>query len=573
MRPTHIVIIGKSKFVFNTQVRAELRDGRFKNLIQGYAAGPTILLSDAVQHADDAQPLLTFLARCGIPGSDIRVRYPSDSLEARIHSGLEQGLAESRLRFGADVAERDEGLKRYFISTESFRSVKQHQRHVVVGPKGSGKSAMLKALSSDDLHTLVITPEHYATEVLEVLQKGPMATELAGFTATWKYTLLIEIFRKLVQINAGEPRAIGEMRQYLRERGHLGGDLSLFERFLSYLRRITQIKGKVGPVEAEVGVDPAGELGKLFKMEELLELLPSLQKVLRRTPFTVYIDELDQGWNNTETANQFLLSLLTAAIQLRGISEQLHVVVFLRSEIFDLLKPNLPQLDKLRTDIETVQWSRRELVNLIVSRAVDSLKLEEKEDIDATSAIRELFPGVVEPPGAASFEYLLSRTSFRPREVIQFSNLALEAAKALDSPEVGPAAVLRAEEVFSTWKLEHIVAESMYIHPRLDDLLERFRGKPARLSANGIDGIVTEMLLEVGESERKPGWWREGMEPADVLRLLYGVEVLGVERIGGAQGRQVWEGYDFVYSRPKVRPEEANSYLFHPGLWKALELA
>jgi hypothetical protein len=164
----------------------------------------------------------------------------------------------------------------------------------------------------------------------------------------------------------------------------------MLERFLLYLSRINQIKGKIGPVEGQVGVGPIDELGKLFKMDELLGLMPYLRQALRKSTFTVFIDELDQSWNNTDTANSFLISLLTAAIQLRGISENLHIVVFLRSEIFDLLKPHLPQLDKMRSDMETIQWSRRELTNLIVSRALDALSIS--EDLSAEAVIKSLFP-------------------------------------------------------------------------------------------------------------------------------------------------------------------------------------
>ena len=83
------------------------------------------------------------------------------------------------------------------------------------------------------------------------------------------------------------------------------------------LRRITKIRGKIGPTEAEIGLDAPQELEKLFRMDELLSLIPELRRILRRRPFTVLIDELDQSWNNSQTANDFLVALLTAAIQLR----------------------------------------------------------------------------------------------------------------------------------------------------------------------------------------------------------------------------------------------------------------
>ena len=74
----------------------------------------------------------------------------------------------------------DTGLSRYFITTQSYIALQSLRKHVVIGPKGSGKSAMLKGLANDSTESLVITPEHYATEVLDALAKSPNTTESAG---------------------------------------------------------------------------------------------------------------------------------------------------------------------------------------------------------------------------------------------------------------------------------------------------------------------------------------------------------------------------------------------------------
>lgn len=573
MRPTHINIIGWSKRLFNSDVYSNLRDqGRFREIISRLEPGALIVLSKKVSSIDDVKPLIDYLMSFGIPRYDIRVRYPQMSAEDLLNSKLIGGLEESGLGFGADVAEHDAGLARYFITTQSYMVMESRQKHLVIGPKGSGKSAMLRELASEGRDCLVITPEHYATDVLDALVKSPNNTELAAYITTWKYTLLIEIFRRLVQSGVGNQQSLGEIRRYLVDNKQVGGDLSLFERFVAYLRRISQIKGKLGPVEAQVGLEGAGELEKLFKMDELLGLIPALRRVLRKSPFTVFIDELDQSWNNSDTANRFLVSLLTAAIQLRGIDPNLHVIVFLRSEIFDLLKPTIAQLDKLRSDIEPIYWSSRELTNLIVSRAFDSMELN-PEGVSADIAVGSLFPGVIQSSGVRTFEYLLSRTSYRPREVIQFCNLSLKVAKQLELPAILPEAVLRAEEEFSAWKSEYIVSENLFIYPSLDLMLERFRGNARRLTFNAMDSLLTGMILELEAERDAPAWMKAGLEPAILLRLLYRLEVIGIEKLNGsAPDSRAWEAYDFAFSRPKGKPEQSATFVFHPGIWKALEL-
>jgi hypothetical protein len=565
MRPTHINITGRSKYILNHEIQPELRESRrFNKIIEKFSAGAILVLSDRVSSERDLQPLIDFMISRGISRGDIRVRYPNmDPIEV-LQTTLSAGLAEISLSFGSDVAENDDGLARYFVTTPSYVAVQSRQKHVVIGPKGSGKSAILRELAIPSSECLVITPEHYTSDVLDALKKTSTGSDLAAYIATWKYTLLIEIFRRLVKNGSGDKAALTEMRNYLIAHQQLGGDLSLFERFVTYLRRITKIRGKVGPAEAELALDGAKELERLLKMDEVLGLIPALGRVLRRNSFTVFIDELDQSWNNSDTANSFLVALLTAAIQLRGTDPNLHIVVFLRSEIFDLLKPAIAQLDKLRSDIQPIHWSPQELVKLIVNRAFDSMNIDPEKSSGET-AINTIFPGVMHPMDVSCFEYLLSRTSLRPREVIQFCNLSLKVAQQLNLQAIAPEAVLRAEEEFSGWKLEHIVSENLFIYPHLEVLLERFRGKSRRIDFKAMDSLLTDLILSMEEDCTVPEWLKSGVEPAILLDLLYRLEVIGIQR-------PTSEGYDFAFLRPQGKPERASSFQFHPGLWQALEL-
>jgi ATPase subunit of ABC transporter with duplicated ATPase domains len=72
----------------------------------------------------------------------------------------------STISFGSDVAEHDEALLSYFVTTDSFRRLRNREKSIVVGPKGSGKSALLRALDSNlsPGYGIVITPEVFATQ-------------------------------------------------------------------------------------------------------------------------------------------------------------------------------------------------------------------------------------------------------------------------------------------------------------------------------------------------------------------------------------------------------------------------
>lgn len=573
MKPTHLDIIGRSKFPFAKEI-ADNIPPKHLSVIKKIINYTTIVLSDRVKSAKDVNGLMDYLVQKGLPQSDLRLRYPAQTGNAKLKSIIQSGLIESGISFGSDVAERDEGLDRYFISTKAYSAVANHKKHIIIAPKGSGKSAILREISGNDNATMTVTPEHYATEVLEVLNANKKDDDIGAYIATWKYTLLVEIFKQLVSGKIGQTKPLSEIRSYLASAGHLSNEMTMFERFVSYIRRITQVKGKFGPLEGQIGLSQADELGKLFKMDELLGLLPALNKTLRKNHFSVFIDELDQSWNNSETANKFLVSLLTAAIQIRGVSDNLHIIVFLRTEIFNLIKPNLPQLDKLRSDIENIYWTNKDLKNLIVSRAIDSLSITVTEDISANSAIKTIFPKSPNPNYENGFNYIVSRTSLRPREIIQFCNLALEESILLETINISPEAIIRAEEIFSNWKLDHIVAENLYIFPGLNEIFEYLRGTTKIISYNTLDSALTDIILSTEKDKSLPNWLCTGIEPQEFMQILYDIEIIGIEQADTATyNPQIPERhYDFSFRRPKGKPELSQTFLFHPGIWKALEL-
>jgi hypothetical protein len=94
-----------------------------------------------------------------------------------------------------------------------------------------------------------------------------------------------------------------------------------------------------------------------------------------------------------------------------------------------------------------------------------------------------------------------------------------------------------------------------------------------RLTSEALDSTLTDILLRVENDKQMPSWFRELQEPEKLLQLLYKLEIIGIEKLSShyVEG-SLWESYDFVFSRPKGKPEQSASFLFHPGLWKTLEL-
>jgi len=576
MKPTHIQIEKPSQGRFSRHVHGKLASSKIRGLIDKLRPANTGMIDLALSgdFDEELERVIRFLKQNGIPKRDISIVWPGPSPTKVLKDATKGSLESLKIRLGSDVAERDSKLNEYFISTSTYHYVSNDDRHIVVGPKGAGKTAILNYMRLKNPNSITVTPEYYATDLLNTIEKESLSNELNVYITTWKYSILVEIMQNVVSTRKHSP-AVKSIRNYLQENQLLSDEkVSIFERFLSYLQRFTKLSGGIAGNEFAVEISEENDPQGLFRMTELLEQIPNIRSALRNNPIHIYIDELDQSWDNSATSNNFLIALFTAALQIRGYDENLHIFVFLRSEIFDLLKANMPQLDKFRTDIVEISWAAPNLRHLIGARIRNSLGYPDLDKrVPNKMLLDEIFRDDRDELRCGAFEYLLSRTTYRPREVIQIATLALEAAERNLEDRVTSQYILQAEEQFSIWKMEHIVSENMYILPGLDDLLEELRGSSCIIPIENMQSLIAKFVIEAQTSGSCPSWLSDVENENEVIDLLYGCEVIGVEKLSKEKDDEIlWGNYDFHYARPKAKTHMSLTFMIHPSLWRSLEV-
>src|SRR6185369_3026303 len=138
---------------------------------------------------------------------------------------------------------------------------------------------------------------------------------------------------------------------------------------------------------------------------------------------------------------------------------------------------------KYRDMIETIRWNSTSLLKLMTNRIRHSLPALAHHDDQA--CWNALFSG---GPGGGSFRYMIDRTLYRPREIIQFCTLALECAR--DSQTAVPlrrTVVRDAEYHYSRERARDIAAEYRFQYPGLMSIFETFRGKDLVFSRDEIE--------------------------------------------------------------------------------------
>jgi hypothetical protein len=232
-----------------------------------------------------------------------------------------------------------------------------------------------------------------------------------------------------------------------------------------------------------------------------------------------------------------------------------------------LIKDRLDQLDKLRSGIEVIKWSSGELADLVVRRVAHSLNFEEPRTGHEAAIAGAMFEGTIH--GLSGFDYLLSRTTFRPREVLQFMKQAHSIAVESGLTTIAAQSLLKAEEDFSSWKFEHLCSEYAHIYQGLKELIWVFRAHGPVLGESEANSIVHEYELRLDE-QRQP-WAR--ISGPEMLQLLYTIEFIGVPRPASANPRVGVAGqYEFAYERRAATVRGATSFLIHPAFWSVLEV-
>ncbi|GAA1004834.1 hypothetical protein Aple_079960 [Acrocarpospora pleiomorpha] len=444
------------------------------------------------------------------------------------------------LDFGAPAAERDigRGLEKYFVESPTYQRVEAGDKTIVLGSRGSGKSAIFQILArrerSKGSRVIELTPDDYSYELLS----ATMAAENAGswakhgaYAAAWKYLIYVLIMKEVARKGMRLTRGGAEIYRYIRD-NHTTTGMGPLSLLVSYLKRLEAIK--LGPIEAGMRTR---ELDRLYRLEEIHNLLPSLKRVLDGVRVVVLVDELDRGWDSSEDAQAFVSGLFQACVSINALHDNLRVYVSLRQELYDDIPALYEDAQKHRDLLETVRWSEDSLLNLIARRIRHSARemgyapdvLDRAGDIICWNAVFGLPPGL---PAGRSFAYVAERTLHRPREIIEFCTAALNAARDRHPTLPLPlAAIGWAERGYSADRARDIAAEYRFQCPGLLSVFDAFRQRGPDFDRDDLELLCLELVT--GEIRvNAASWWLQERSPENLIETLWQVGFLRAKSNG-----------------------------------------
>lgn len=469
-----------------------------------------------------------------------------------------------RLFFGRDDAEHDmaDGLLRQgFLRTTAYSEVVSGRKTLIIGRKGSGKSAICMHLAENDGGTaVVITPDDAAGDELRRFVLDGLTTASAK-ALLWRYVFAVQTARYLVRHASGDahrrtPSSVGTLERFLRDNGELSEE-SLYHRVVRAGRGLMS-SFSLEAFGVAVAVERNGAPDGVSASRQLDVVEAGVRKAFHdlgcagdHGPLLVMVDQLEQVWSDEPDTEALVIGLLLAgkhaALTYGG---ALRCVFFLRSDIYDTL--DFSDADKFHSDEIRLSWTVGLLHDLTLVRAGVSLGRR----LLPHELWGEVFPETV--AGQPTADYLFARTLPRPRDAIQFLNQCRDTAVSNGHRRISERDVLDATLVFSRWKLLDLAKEYSVRYPFLGALLTVFRDAGHEQTRTSIAELF-QPFQEALQSRYED--YAPFFDPDVIIELLFSVGFLGVSR----EDRYVYWGT----TETPVLPYESE-FCVHPCFRPAL---
>ena len=495
---------------------------------------------------------------------------------ARRPAGAPRASLELRhVALGQPVAEHErEDLDNYFVETSPYYRAMEGPTTVLLGRRGTGKTAILHAIRANlerslRNHVTILDPVGYEIEGLVRLLEEIRQVSERGFLieSLWKYLIYSEIALSV-------EKSIAERPLY-RPRTEAESD------FLSYceahdqvirapfsVRLDNAVRSLAGLDSITNAVQQRARISEQLHEGMLREFRRHIGAVFAQSDqLAILIDNLDGPWAPGAHVTQLseLIGGLLGAVQdiPRELSRSGHglqpittrVTVLLRSDIVAFVQPLISEQDKL--PIERIVWDERDLLLEVLNLR---LLRNAPRGCTASDAWEQLFPAEV--VGVSPIDFVFRSTLPRPRDVIYMVKEAVNNAINRQHSMVSSQDLLDARDRYSEFVFRSILAEDDPRRRKLEAVLYEFAGVGMTVTMPEI----RRRMLAVGV---------EGMDADWYINLLCDVGFLGIStRSGFRYSREESERLTLreIASRLAARAGEVEVFEINPAFYRVLQI-
>ena len=432
------------------------------------------------------------------------------------------------ISFGDRVAENEsDKLSNYFISTQQWHSLYSGKSDVIFGAKGSGKSALYTLLLKRnkeffDKNTILVSVERPTGKTVfsDINDEPPTAEN--EFVTLWKVYFIQLIINWLIENGRchGIAREIADKlvtAGLIEEKNTLRRLVNMAK---SFAKKLTDVQSLEGGATLEGGVTgkitfrtPDGQM-KRDGYSSLDELLEQLNDFLTEEKLTFWLlcDRLDVAFDQSINLEKNALRALFKVYRDLEEFDCIFLKIFLRDDIWKRITDDGFREASHITRTNTIEWSSKNLMNLIVMRVLENKELVKALGVDANEIKSDhqkqidfyytLFPKQVDVGERQSdtFDWVLSRVrdglgKVAPRELIHFYNEMLlqeQREKDISNNKIEPPNIVsRAAIKNSTLEVSKVRLEQTIFaeYPDLKDSILLLENQKAEHSISSISAV------------------------------------------------------------------------------------
>lgn len=410
--------------------------------------------------------------------------------------------------FGHEAAEDEDPkrLKQYYFKSKAYKQVVNDlPLRILVGHKGIGKSALFQVAIDEEAEsnrlTLLIKPD-------DIIGIGEETEDFLRLIRDWK-TGINEIIAKKALTSFG--MLFDDWRGKLNQYGGAA---------LDFLASTLKVDNKVNLTASKEAV---------------------LKDFLKYNKISVYIDDLDRGWQGRKHDILRISALLNA---IRDISTENRGIFFrisLRSDVYYLARTSDESTDKTESSVIWYSWTNHEILVLLVKRVesyfgrtVDEGDIVKKHQSELmkylTPVIEEKFTGKGHWSNAPMYRVLMSLIRKRPRDLVKLLTLAGRKSYSNDSGTISTDNLESIFEEYSQGRLQDTINEYRSELPGVEKLILGMR--PSKIQRKASQGYVysTDQLLKKLKAIEEQGKfrWANGnqVDTKELAAFLYKINFI-----------------------------------------------
>ena len=420
---------------------------------------------------------------------------------------MDDAAPEGNRNLGSIEAEFDRKFQQHFVATPEFAKLLSDNCKIVAGSKGSGKTAIMRALSDIDVYKTryfavygVKLDGMKFAPLIEAMKKLDTASKqgvVAIARTAWQNVIAVFVLEAAIEKKLLSANERGKIRKYLLDSDYVG---SASDKLHGHLERVWRLLSKLSKAKKRASADAEESLlGLHARQQRAIDAFPGDPRLDEYLSWTraairssgkrllICLDGLDTVVEYTLESRDYVFAGLIDAVYKSATHPKLEGVVvkaLIPKELAHGARGHLIRdLDKIDQYMESIHWDSDNLGAFIKRRLEEHLKTKGRPFEDVW---REFFPervrNDIHNSEEDSYQYLLRHTLFRPRQLLKHVQNILDEwdSRFSRAPfRVDPTFIPKVVAETNYKIAEYVVNELFLDFPRLAEFLKSFRGLPS----------------------------------------------------------------------------------------------